>query len=391
MRTGRPVRLALTLAQTFQAVRRTAYEVRMRTGFAADGTLVFQDVESFGLLGAYADIAVRVISKSTYLMCGPTAVPERACTSGGLLSHTPPATAFRGFGTPQVAWAVESQMDEAARRPGHRPAGDPAAQPRPPGRGGRAGGQARRRRLAAVAAQGRRRHRLGQPLPPGRGRGIGVAIKSSATTGASLLHRPAAHGRQRHRDGGHVGHGPGCPHVLSQIAAEELGLGVDAVQIVMGDTGMAPFDLQTSACRSTVFMGTAVAEACRDVKRQLADMAAGAYGVPAEEVDVGGVPPTSGERTVSFAELLGAASPACAARSSASAPGAARRTRATPSAERRPSTSSTATAVEVEVDRETGELLWSSTCPSADVGKALNPRTSRRRTRARRSWAWATR
>ncbi|MDB5716372.1 MAG: Xanthine dehydrogenase, molybdenum binding subunit apoprotein, partial [Sphingomonadales bacterium] len=45
LRTGRPVRLALTLAQTFQAVRRTGYQVHMRTGFDAEGTLVFQDVD----------------------------------------------------------------------------------------------------------------------------------------------------------------------------------------------------------------------------------------------------------------------------------------------------------------------------------------------------------
>src|SRR5436305_11568977 len=44
LRTSRPCRLALTLAQTFQAVRRTAYRVLMRTGFDTDGRLLFQDV-----------------------------------------------------------------------------------------------------------------------------------------------------------------------------------------------------------------------------------------------------------------------------------------------------------------------------------------------------------
>ena len=304
VRTGRPVRLALTLAQTFQAVRRTAYEVRMRTGFAADGTLLFQDVETFGLLGAYADIAVRVISKSTYLMCGPYRVPDARVHVRGLLSHTPPATAFRGFGTPQVAWAVESQMDEAARRlgidrleirlrnlagrgeevvPGDKPAD---------------GDWQESVRKAADAIG------WGDPLPPGRGRGIGVAIKSSATTGASYSIV------RLHMDGsatvlaGTSDMGQGARTVLSQIAAEELGLPVEAVQIVMGDTGMAPFDLQTSASRSTVFMGTAVAEACRDVKRQLAAMAADAFGLPAEDVDVGCGTAVVGERTLSFPELL---------------------------------------------------------------------------------------
>src|ERR1700712_287284 len=100
------------------ADRRAAYTVHMRTGFAADGTIAFQDVECNGLLGAYADIGIRVVSKSTYLMCGPYRVPDARVHVRALLSHTPPATAFRGFGTPQVAWAGASQVDEAARRLG---------------------------------------------------------------------------------------------------------------------------------------------------------------------------------------------------------------------------------------------------------------------------------
>ncbi len=259
LRTGRPVRLALTLAQTFQAVRRTAYSITMRSGFAADGTLRFQDVECNGLLGAYADIAVRVVSKSTYLMCGPYRTPDARVVARALLSHTPPATAFRGFGTPQVAWAVESQMDEAARRLGidrleirmrnlaHR--GDEVVVGDKP-----ADGDWPQSLRTAADAIG-----WGTPLEAGRGRGICVAIKSSATTGASYSIV------RLHMDGsatvmaGTSDMGQGARTVLTQIAAEELGLTADSVQIVMGDTGMAPFDLQTSASRSTVFMGTAVA------------------------------------------------------------------------------------------------------------------------------------
>src|SRR5260370_42195644 len=107
LRLRRPVRLELTLDQTFQAVRRTAFQIRLRTGFAADGALCFQDAEADALLGAYADIAPRVVSKATYLMCGPYRVPHARIRARALLSHTPPATAFRGFGTPQVACAVE--------------------------------------------------------------------------------------------------------------------------------------------------------------------------------------------------------------------------------------------------------------------------------------------
>src|SRR5260370_4559869 len=106
------------MASLFFFKQKTAYEIRLRSGFASDGTLCFQDVECNGLLGAYADIGPRVISKACYLMCGPYRVPRARIHARALLSHTPPATAFRGFGTPQVSWALESQMDEAARRLG---------------------------------------------------------------------------------------------------------------------------------------------------------------------------------------------------------------------------------------------------------------------------------
>lgn len=375
LRTRRPVRLALTLAQTFQAVRRAAYTVRMRTGFAADGTICFQDVDTNCLLGAYADIGVRVVSKSTYLMCGPYRVPDARVHVRALLSHTPPATAFRGFGTPQVAWAVESQMDEGARQLGidrleirlrnlaHRGEdvvlGDKPAD----------GDWHQSLRKAADAIN------WGGPLPANRGRGIGVGVKSSATTGASYAIV------RLHMDGsatvmaGTSDMGQGARTVLSQIAAEELGLALDGVHVVMGDTGMAPFDLQTSASRSTVFMGTAVAQACRDVKRQLGDMATNAFGASADEVEVEvnrGTVRVNG-RELSFPHLLlegfgGVQGEVIGVGSRRGETDTSHPLGGAPSFYE-----FNCTAVEVEVDTETGELLVVKHVSVADVGKALNP------------------
>ena len=113
--TGRPVRLVLTLEETFQAVRRTSARVHARTGFDRSGRIVFQDLEADFLIGAYADIGARVVSKASYSACGPYQTPHARVVARALLSHTTPSTAFRGFGTPQASWAVESQLDEAAR------------------------------------------------------------------------------------------------------------------------------------------------------------------------------------------------------------------------------------------------------------------------------------
>ncbi len=70
-RAGRPCRLVLTLEETFQAVRRGACEVHVRTGFRRDGKLAFRDIEANYLIGAYADIADRTVGKGSYTAGGP--------------------------------------------------------------------------------------------------------------------------------------------------------------------------------------------------------------------------------------------------------------------------------------------------------------------------------
>jgi CO/xanthine dehydrogenase Mo-binding subunit len=373
VRLRRPVRLELTLEETFQAVRRTAFEIRLRSGFASDGTLCFQDVECNGLLGAYADIGPRVISKACYLMCGPYRVPTARIHARALLSHTPPATAFRGFGTPQVAWALESQMDEAARRLGldrleirlknlARPGeqfipGDKAADGNWP--------QSLRRAAEEIG--------WGTPMPPGRGRGIAVGVKASATTGASYAIV------RLHFDGSATvlaatsDMGQGARTVLAQVAAQELGIGVDQIRIVMGDTAIVPFDLQTSASRSVVFMGTAVLEACRDIHAKLQGMACEAFGLSAESVQVTPGMIRTPSRKLTFAELL--SDVFAGVRGEVIGVGS-RRAEAVgthPLGGPPAFYEFSCTACEVEVDRETGEMLIVKHVSVADVGKALNP------------------
>ena len=281
--TGRPVRLVLTLEETFQAVRRTSARVHIRTGFTSEGRIVFQDTSADFLIGAYADIGIRVVNKAAYAGCGPYRTPHARVVARALLSHTTPSTAFRGFGTPQASWAVESQLNEAAdllgidrvdirRRnvPAKGEAFIPGDTP--------ADGEWQSDLEKAAAAI-----RWNDPLPPGRGRGISLGIKSSSTASISVAIA------RLHYDGsvsiltGTSDMGQGARTVFAQVAADELGVPLDQVTIVMGDTAFVPFDSSTSASRSTVFMGNAIVKACAHVRTQLAEMAAGALGVPFDD------------------------------------------------------------------------------------------------------------
>ena len=221
LRLGRPVRLVLTLEETFQAARRASARIHARTGFASDGRIVFQDIEANFLLGAYADIGARVVSKASYSACGPYRAAHARIVARALLSHTTPSTAFRGFGTPQASWAVESQLNEAAAALGIDPV------------------EIRRRNLPAKgeafnpndtpadgewndgAHEGRRRRLRGSaPLAPNRGRGISLGLKSSSTASRSVAIV------RLHFDGsasvlcGTSDMGQGARTVLMQIAAQ---------------------------------------------------------------------------------------------------------------------------------------------------------------------------
>src|SRR5262245_47245383 len=72
----RPVRLLTSVEDAFHTVRRCSSRVRVQLGFRRDGTLVAARCEADFDVGAYADIAPRVVQKGTYTATGPYRVPN---------------------------------------------------------------------------------------------------------------------------------------------------------------------------------------------------------------------------------------------------------------------------------------------------------------------------
>ena len=373
LRTGRPCRLVLSLEETFQAVRRAAAEIHVRTGFSRAGDIVFQDIAADYLIGAYVDIAERVMTKGSYLGCGPYRVPNARIRARAVLSHTTPSCAFRGFGTPQMAWAVESQMNAAARELGID------------------GLQIRMRNLADrgddivrgdVPADGHWPESLQRaaeavgwdtPLPAGRGRGIAVGIKAGATTGVSNATIRLEAGGRVIVYAGTSDMGQGARTIFAQLAADALGSAFENVSIVMGDTAVVPFDLQTSASRSTVFMGTAITRACQDIHAQLRALAVELLGVSAADVRVENGMVHLPHRSLSIGDFLNDD----LGKWNGELIGNGRMEKATvndhPLGGAPAFYEFNCTAFEIEVDSDTGEILIHKHVSVGDVGRALNP------------------
>ena len=370
---GRPVRLVLNLEESFQASPRASSKVWVRSGFDQQGLLVFQDIRADFMLGAYVDIGDRVVSKAAYTAAGPYRNPNVRILARSLFSHTTPSTAFRGFGVPQVSWAIESQINQAAkqlgldgleirlRNVGHKgeaiiPDGTPVD-----------GHWEQVLQGAAKAID------WGTPLPPGRGRGLSMGMKPSATVlSSNALAR-------LHIDGsfsiliGASDMGQGARTAFVQIAASEMEIAPDWVQVIMGDTSVVPFDSSTSASRATVFMGNAIRLACQDILRKLKEVACEQYGIALEEIEVSGGLLHMAGRSLPYAtvlkdyfgpgrgELLGLGS-----------------TRARfqpdhPLGGNPAFWELVAVGCEAEVDTTTGEITIHKLATVSDVGKAINP------------------
>ena len=102
---------------------------------------------------------------------------------------------------------------------------------------------------------------------------------------------------------GKVEMGQGINTSLSQMAAEELGVSLDAIHIVMGDTDLVPFDQGTWGSLTTRFFGPAVRAAAAEARTVMVNLAAEKLGVPCEQCTVANGVVSAGGKKVTYGEL----------------------------------------------------------------------------------------
>ncbi|HSK29788.1 MAG TPA: xanthine dehydrogenase family protein molybdopterin-binding subunit, partial [Candidatus Limnocylindria bacterium] len=274
--TRRPVKLSLSVNESFKTITRHAARVQVKTGVTNDGRLIARECQVYMDTGAYADAGPRVTQKAAYRSLGPYKIPYANVEAYGVYTNTVPAGAFRGFGALQVTWAYESQMDMIADRLGLDPLefrlknllkkGDIYT------RGDTAVDCDLEEGLLKVADA---IHWKEKSAKPNRGKGISCCIKDAGGT-----YKVAGATVKMSSDGsvvlltGTVEVGQGPRTALSQVVAEELSLPMDQITVAQLDTDVTPYDISTSASSSMVVMGTAVSRAAQDARKQLLQCAA---------------------------------------------------------------------------------------------------------------------
>ncbi|MCJ2090764.1 molybdopterin-dependent oxidoreductase [Methylobacterium sp. E-005] len=117
LRTGRPVRWELTREEQFAATTtRHPMRVAVTIGACRDGTLTAIDLDVLSDTGAYGNHAGGVIHHGCNEVLAAYACPNKRVAGRAVHTHTVPSGAFRGYGLSQTIFAVESALDEVARR-----------------------------------------------------------------------------------------------------------------------------------------------------------------------------------------------------------------------------------------------------------------------------------
>jgi CO/xanthine dehydrogenase Mo-binding subunit len=372
----RPVRLAHTIEESFKTVTRHPARVRIKTGVNKDGKLVARQCLIHMETGAYADAGPRVTQKAGYRSFGPYRIPHIKTDAYTVYTNTVPAGAYRGFGTLQVTWAYESQMDIIADKLGfdalefrvknllkkgdlYTPGDTPVDCDLKAG-------------LLQAAEEIGWKQKITQP---NRGRGLAVCMKDGGGT-----YKVSSAAVKMNADGsivlltGTVEVGQGARTALSQVCAEELGIPFAAVTVAQLDTEITPYDVNTNASSSMVVMGLSVQRAAQDLKRQIVRYAAKILKTKAEQLQLSGgqiVGPKN--QTLSFVELM---QKIFLSRSGELVGhGAYQSIKSAKAALGSPTNFWEIAwgAAEVEVDRETGEIKLLRYVSLADVGRAIHP------------------
>jgi aldehyde oxidoreductase len=266
--TGRPVLVALSRHESLRFhPKRHPLTMTYTVGCDPDGRLVAVRARILGDTGAYASVGAKVLERAAGHACGAYRVPNVDVEALTVYTNNTPCGAMRGFGVPQVTFALEGMLDTLAERVGidrwemrwrnALETGDRT------GTGQVLGpGVGLKRTLLAVR----------ETFRSARYAGIACGMKNTGIGNGVTEHGRAV---LRPEPDGTITlfhswseMGQGIHTALRQIVCSELGLAADRVRVLV-DTDHELDTGETTASRATVLGGRAVLDATRRLREAL--------------------------------------------------------------------------------------------------------------------------
>ena len=383
LKTGRPAQLIFTRQESQMAGSpRHEMEVRVRLGADKDGHIRGLDLYTLSNSGAYGEHGPTTVGLS-----GHKSIP---LYTGGLeafrfgydvvYTNTMAAGAYRGYGATQGIFALETAVNELAEKLGIDPTLIREKNMLREGMKMPAyyGETANACALDKCMARCKELFHWDEKYPVrdmgnGKVRAAGVAM---AMQGSCISNVDVGSATVKLADDGTFNliigaadMGTGCDTILAQMVAECMDCSVDDVAVFGADTDASPYDSGSYASSTTYITGKAVEMACAKLKTQLCGIAVGMLGCSTEEVvfENGRVKQINTEKSVSLAEISvkdqvnnDIAAVATASHSSPVSP-----------------PPYMVGMVEIELDKDTGEVKILDYVAVVDCGITINPALAR--------------
>lgn len=276
---NRPIKVMYTRDEEFcSTIGRHPSVIKIKTGVKRDGTLIARQVKLYLATGAYAEKGPTVTRFGGVSAAGPYRIPNVQIETYCVYTNRQLAGAMRGYGGPQASWAYESQMDIIAAKLGIDPLdlrlrhvyvdGDTHTTGQP------------------IAANGLRECLVqvgesmewgSKPLKKNQGRGVACMERAVKTPFGSAAFVKVNEDGTVDVLSSTTEVGQGSATIVCQIVAEELGVPMSRVRKAAPDTAFTPYDASTTSSRSTFHMGNAVKMAAADAKQQIIQLAAKSF------------------------------------------------------------------------------------------------------------------
>ena len=283
-KTGRPVGIFNTRKDEFHySSVRYPFVIELKTGVTKDGTLLARKARVIVDNGAYNERGPSTLANAAVSFIYLYRTPNILFEGSLVYTNSLHGAAFRGFGNPQITFAMESQMDAISEKLGIDPVALRLKNIFRPGEKTVSGAVIRGDGLAECMQQAlsqsgwsrRRKEKSDQHI----GTGLAIMVHTAGGSRGNKFNAAEAyiHVREDGKTNVLVGvseHGQGATTALSQIVAETIGLPVSDVSISETDTEINPMDLGAYASRTTYVLGNAVHSAATEVKRQLVQTSA---------------------------------------------------------------------------------------------------------------------
>ena len=294
MKTRKPVKFIFSREEEFFATSpRQCSITKISQGCDKDGRLTFREMEMVLDNGAYTSWGATTPSVMMMPISSLYKVPNIKYVAQCVYTNNTYCQAMRGYGNPQATFAIESSLDQLAEKAGLDPYELRFRNANEPGELTPQNFQVTSCGMKECMAEVVKRLDWKGKKGNGNGRGVGMASLIHVGGGARVYKSDGCGTIIKMDDRGKVDVltgateiGQGSETVLAQIVAEVLGVPIDDINVINNDTDVCPWDVGAHASRSTFVAGNSALGAARKIREQMLAVAAQNMGEDPASLDI---------------------------------------------------------------------------------------------------------